>query len=47
MDIRDSRIDQGKPFDWGRTSEDYARFRDIYPSEFYKKILDRGLCKDG
>ncbi len=47
MDIIDPRIDKGKPFDWGRTSEDYARFRDIYPEEFYKKILERDLCKNG
>ena len=40
----DSRIDGGVPFDWGRTSEDYAKYRDIYPEAFYRKILDRGLC---
>ena len=44
MDIVDKRIDEGKAFDWGRTSADYARFRDIYPEIFYKKIVDRGLC---
>ena len=47
MEIRDSRIDSGKAFDWGRTSEDYARFRDIYPEVFYQKIADRGLCISG
>ena len=47
MEIKDSRIDAGKAFDWGRTSEDYARFRDIYPEIFYKKIIDRGLCVKG
>lgn len=47
MDITDSRIDAGRPFDFGRTSEDYARFRDIYPEEFYQKIVDRGLCVKG
>ena len=47
MDIKDSRIDAGKAFDWGRTSEDYAKFRDIYPEEFYKKVADRGLCIAG
>ena len=47
MDIIKSDIDGGKAFDWGRTSEDYAKFRDIYPPEFYEKILDRGLCRDG
>ncbi len=40
-------IDNGNSFDWGKTSEDYARYRDIYPDEFYKKILSLGLCKDG
>lgn len=47
MDIIDSRIDGGKAFDWGRTSADYAKFRDIYPQEFYQKIADRGLCVRG
>ena len=47
MDIRNNRIDSGKAFDWGRTSEDYARYRDIYPEEFYRKIVDRGLCVSG
>lgn len=47
MDIRDKRIDGGKAFDWGRTSADYARFRDIYPPEFYEKITGRGLCLKG
>lgn len=40
-------IDNGKPFDWGRTSEDYAKFRDIYPAEFYDRIKALGLCKSG
>jgi len=47
MNIRDKRIDGGKAFDWGRTSADYARFRDIYPPEFYEKITGRGLCLRG
>lgn len=41
------RIDSGKEFDWGRTSDDYARFRDIYPEEFYEHIVKRGLCVSG
>ena len=47
MEIRDKRIDDGKAFDWGKTSKEYAKFRDIYPEEFYKKIVDRGLCVNG
>ena len=47
MEIRDNRIDAGKAFDWGRTSKEYARYRDIYPEEFYRKIVNRGLCVRG
>ncbi|MBQ8817274.1 MAG: methyltransferase domain-containing protein [Clostridia bacterium] len=47
MKIMDVRIDGGKAFDWGRTSLDYAKYRDIYPQEFYDKIISRGLCVDG
>ena len=42
-----NNIDKGKSFDWGKTSEDYAKYRDIYPQEFYDYILNLGLCKDG
>ena len=38
MNIKDKKIDGGKAFDWGKTSADYARFRDIYPQEFYDKL---------
>ena len=27
--IIDRRIDAGKAFDWGRTSEEYAKYRDV------------------
>ena len=47
MEIRDSRIDAGKAFDWGRTSQEYAKYRDIYPEQFYRKIIDRDLCTEG
>ena len=47
MEIKDERIDAGKAFDWGKTSKEYAKYRDIYPEEFYQKIVDRGLCVKG
>lgn len=47
MNISDQNIDGGKPFDWGRTSADYAKFRDIYPQEFYDKIIVQNLCIAG
>ena len=40
-------IDGGKPFDWGKTSSDYAKFRDVYPQKFYDMIIERGLCTNG
>lgn len=47
MNIIDKNIDNGRPFDWGKTSLDYAKFRDIYPPEFYEKIICRNLCIKG
>ncbi|MGN0632750.1 MAG: class I SAM-dependent methyltransferase [Oscillospiraceae bacterium] len=40
-------VDNGKQFDWGRTSEDYGKYRDIYPDIFYRTILDLSLCGKG
>lgn len=45
--ITNKNIDGGKGFDWGLASADYAKYRDIYPEEFYKKIVDLGYCKNG
>lgn len=47
MLIKNKSIDSGKAFDWGRVSEDYAKYHDIYPQEFYDKIISRGLCTAG
>ncbi|MBQ5332741.1 MAG: class I SAM-dependent methyltransferase [Oscillospiraceae bacterium] len=45
--ITNNNIDNGKPFDWGRTSENYAKYRDIYPDEFYEKIHSLGIGVSG
>lgn len=47
MNIKDKRIDGGNAFDWGRTSKEYAKFRDIYHVEFYEHIAGRGWCVKG
>lgn len=47
MKIINRRIDNGKAFDFGKTSSDYAAYRDIYPQAFYDKILNRKLCIKG
>ena len=40
-------IDNGKAFDWGLASADYAKYRDIYPDIFYQKVIEMGLCLKG
>lgn len=45
--ISNPEIDGGRGFDWGKTSPDYARYRDIYPPEFYQKIMALGVCLPG
>lgn len=47
MEIRNKKIDSGKAFDFGKTSLDYAKYRDIYPPVFYEKIAERNLCVCG
>ena len=47
MLISNKNIDGGKPFDWGKTSVDYAMYRDIYPASFYERIAKRRLCIKG
>ena len=47
MEITDKNIDGGKAFDWGRTSKEYAKYRDIYPDIFYRKVAERDLCISG
>ena len=47
MKIKDDNIDNGKAFDWGKTSNDYAKYRDIYPQTVYEKIAKRNLCVQG
>lgn len=45
--MRQEHIDRGRDFDWGLTSHDYAKYRDIYPAAFYEHILALGLCQRG
>ncbi len=36
-------IDAGRTFDWGMTSDDYAKYRDIYPSIVYDRLISLGI----
>lgn len=40
-------IDNGKSFDWGKTCEEYARYRDIYPQEYYELMVSAALGVKG
>lgn len=40
-------IDNGGSFDFGRTTEAYARYRDVYPPELYDKLRALGVGKAG
>ena len=40
-------VDSGKGFDFGKTAEDYAKYRDIYTDSFYKTLIDFNLGTAG
>ncbi len=40
-------IDGGMAFDFGRTSADYAKYRDIYPPSMYRKLIELGIAAPG
>ncbi|MBQ3264459.1 MAG: class I SAM-dependent methyltransferase [Ruminococcus sp.] len=41
------RIDNNNAFDFGRTAENYAKFRDIYPGSMYDRLIGYGIGKEG
>ena len=41
--ITNKKIDNGSSFDFGMVSQDYARYRDIYPKSFYNRIYELGI----
>lgn len=41
--MHNQQIDGGKDFDFGRVSDGYARFRDIYPDSLYEKLQKLGI----
>ncbi len=47
MSISLKNIDNGNSFDWGKTSEDYAKYRDIYPKAFYQKLAELSIGVKG
>lgn len=45
--ITKENIDSGKAFDWGKTSEDYQKYRAGYPPEFYEVLGALGVGLEG
>ena len=40
-------IDSGNEFDFGRVSENYAKYRNIYPKSMYDKLISFGVGRKG
>lgn len=47
MELTNKNIDNGRAFDWGRASSDYAKYRDIYPPVFYWKLAELSIGVKG
>ena len=45
--ITNKNIDHGNAFDWGFTSQQYAKYRDIYPPQLYDRLRELGVAADG
>jgi len=41
--MKNGLIDNGALFDWGKSSDNYAKFRDIYPKEMYEELHRLGV----
>jgi SAM-dependent methyltransferase len=39
--------DHGNPYAWEKASEDYARYRDIYPPSMYRAFIEMGIGAAG
>lgn len=40
-------IDYGTDFDFGKTSKDYSKYRDIYPESLYQRVYSSGIGLKG
>ena len=45
--ITKTNIDEGRTFDWGKTSPDYAMYRPGYPASFYTVLQALGIGTRG
>ena len=40
-------VDDGQKFDFGKTSKEYAKYRDIYPKELFTRLYELGIGTEG
>ncbi len=45
--MKNDKFDSGNEFNWGLTSEMYAKYRDIYPDKLYERLKALGVASDG
>lgn len=45
--MQNQGIDNGRAFDWGSASADYAKYRDIYPEQLYQALHELGVGRKG
>ncbi len=45
--MKNGDIDGGREFDWGRTSAEYAAYRQGYPAAFYETLRSLGIGTPG
>jgi len=41
--VKLNNFDNGNEFDFGKTSLDYSKYRDIYPDSMYQKLFELGI----
>ncbi|MFQ9514765.1 MAG: class I SAM-dependent methyltransferase [Eubacterium sp.] len=41
------KIDNGQKFDFGKTSKEYSKYRDIYPQKLFDRLYELGIGKEG
>lgn len=45
--MQNKALDNGRAFDWGSASADYAKYRDIYPEQLYQTLHAMGIGRAG
>lgn len=47
MTMKMTHVDHENPFDFGKTSQDYVKYRDIYPTALFERLHKLGVGQKG